>query len=52
MWKIIEINMNTNREYIDVIAIWDEMMIFRNDSFGMVVMVVSSEITIKKRIYI
>ena len=25
--------MGTKREYINVIAIWDEMMIFRNDSF-------------------
>ena len=25
--------MNIKREYIDVIAIWDEMMIFHNDSF-------------------
>ena len=31
MWKIIEINMNTKREYIDVIAIWDVMMIFHNE---------------------
>ena len=31
MWKIIEKNINTKREYIDVIAIWDEMMIFHNE---------------------
>ena len=38
--------MDIKREYIDVIAIWDEMINFRNDSFGMAVMVISSEIVI------
>ena len=44
--------MDTNGEYIDVIAIWDVMIIFFiMNSFGMAVMVISSEIAIEKRIY-
>ena len=49
MWKIIEINMDTNREYIDVIVVWNEAMIFVSiiitSFFEATLMVVSFETT-------